>query len=127
MSAPFPLPPGQAPGQPMDEVAIVATTAAATGSPARPALGVPGRAEEAAAGSQGGRVGVEQQRLQHWGRIGRAAPGWELLVPRLPLVGEGWRKGPGPSRHSWRGLLPGDLFRLASDPAHLSPQSSFYS
>lgn len=36
--------------------------------------------------ARAGRVGVQQLRLQHWGRTGRAGTGWALLGPRLPLV-----------------------------------------
>lgn len=36
--------------------------------------------------ARAGRVGVQQLRLQHWGRTGRAGTGWALVGPRLPLV-----------------------------------------
>ena len=47
--------------------------------------------------ARAGRVGVEQQRLQHWGRLGRAGTSRALLAPRLPLVEKERSEGPGPS------------------------------
>lgn len=59
--------------------------------------------------ARAGRVGVQQQRLQHWGRTGRAGTGWALLVLGLPLVEEEGRTGPGPSRSLLGATLPRNL------------------